>query len=256
MFSILCLSLALSLAINGLLFLIAFRLRSDKLTDASYAISFISLALYTFQQSSKTPYNAIAAGLVCLWALRIGSFLLYRVLRVGFDRRFDSMRDHFWKFGKFWLGQAVTVWVLMLPLLLVATEKLSWHTLTSVGVGVWLAGVILESIADLQKYRFTHTAANKGKWIDNGIWHYSRHPNYLGEILVWVGIYCYVFPGLSIPGKIVGSLSPVFITVLLLFVSGIPILERDADTRWGNDPAYQLYKKRTSLLLLWPKKKI
>lgn len=237
------------------MFLIAFRLKSDKLTDISYAVSFIALALLALHESKGTAYTLIGIGLVCVWALRIGSFLLYRVLRAGSDRRFDGMREHFWKFGKFWLGQAVTVWILMLPITLAASGNGTWHTFALVGIACWLVGLALESMADLQKYRFTHNPANKNQWIDNGIWHYSRHPNYFGEMLVWIGIYLYVLPSLSLDSQLVGIASPLFIIVLLLFVSGVPILERDADKRWGIIPAYKTYKKQTSLLIPLPKKK-
>lgn len=247
-------SLVLSLSINGGMFLVAFRLRSDKLTDASYALTFLTLTLFSFVQSPKTTYDLIATMLVCAWALRIGSFLLYRVLRTGKDRRFDGIRDSFWQFGKFWLGQAITVWILMIPITLVLKGSTHQQVITVLGMVIWLLGFGVETIADLQKYRFTHDPQHAGHWIDTGVWRYSRHPNYFGEIAVWLGVYLYTFPGLSVPAKIIGVLSPLVITILLLFVSGIPILEKQADERWGNKAAYQAYKQRTSLLVPLPPK--
>ena len=236
------------------MFLVAFKLRSDKLTDASYALSFVVLTVLAFIQSSKSAYATIAILLVCLWALRTGSFLLYRVLHTGRDKRFDDVREKFWLFGRFWLGQAITVWILMIPTTIALSHAKPWSAISVLGIIIWLVGFGIESIADLQKYRFTHNPLYKDHWIDSGVWHYSRHPNYFGEILVWIGIYTYDLPNLSLVGKVVGALSPLLITVLLLFISGIPILEKGADKRWGDRQAYRDYKCRTSLIIPLPNK--
>jgi len=118
-----------------------------------------------------------------------------------------------------------------------------------IGVAVWAIGLVCETIADLQKMAFSNDPANKDKWIDTGIWHYSRHPNYFGEILVWVGVYLYTLASLPLLPAVIGLVSPAFIIILLLFISGIPILEKSADKRWGSESKYQAYKKRTSILI-------
>ncbi len=255
MIDILIWSLALSLAINGSMFLVAYHLKSDKLTDASYAVSFIALAAFIYSQSSGQALHILELALVCLWALRIGGFLLYRVIKNGKDQRFDGIRENFWKFGQFWLGQGFTAWLLLLPAALAAQhQQAGLHTLTLVGLVVWAIGFLLETTADLQKYRFSQQPKNKNTWIDSGVWRYSRHPNYFGEILVWIGLYLCALQALTTSGKIVSVLSPLFIMALLLFVSGIPILEKSADKRWGSDPKYKQYKKRTSVLIPLPKR--
>ncbi len=247
-------ALLISLGINGLLFLIAYRFQSDKLTDASYALSFLALVAYSFSQSQLNSYVLIGLILVTVWALRIGGFLLYRVVKTGKDRRFDGLRENFWKIGKFWLAQAMAVWVLMIPIMLVFQQGETMLSIAYIGVIIWLVGLVIETLADAQKYRFTQNPKNTGKWIDRGIWQYSRHPNYFGEILVWFGIYLFAIPALSVPQTAVGAISPIFIIVLLLFVSGIPILEKSADKKWGKQKAYQDYRRRTSILILLPKK--
>lgn len=254
MLSLLFTLLLISVAINAAMFVVAFALKSDKLTDASYAVSFIVLALAIYNHSAVNPYVVIGVGLVCAWAVRIGVFLLYRVIKTGKDARFDGIREHFWKFGKFWLGQALTVWLLMIPLALASRHDSVWSALSIIGFFVSIAGITLEATADLQKYRFSQNPANKNKWIAEGVWRYSRHPNYFGEMLMWSGMYLLLFSSLSAGERILGLLSPVWIISLLLFVSGIPILERSADKKWGSIPAYQQYKKRTSILIPWPKK--
>lgn len=247
--------LAISLIINGLMFLLAYRLKSDKLTDASYAITFIALGVVGFLQSEKSFYAWIGLSLVLTWGLRIGGFLLYRVVKAGRDQRFDGIREDFVKFGKFWLGQAIVAWVLMIPISLAFNASGEWNGIALAGLSVWLIGFATETVADTQKYLFTTRPSNRGMWIDSGVWRYSRHPNYFGEILVWIGIYIYAAAQLSGLELVVGLISPICIAGLLIFVSGIPILEKSADKRWGKIREYQEYKSRTSVLIPLPRTK-
>jgi len=242
-------ALAVSLGINLSMFLVAFWRKSDKLTDISYAVTFATIAIWSFVTSSREWYHTLLMALVVVWATRLGGFLLYRVIKKGKDARFDGMRESFTKFGKFWLGQAITVWVMMIPSIFAFNANPSRNWIVPIGVAVWAIGLICETIADLQKMAFSNNPANKDKWIDTGIWHYSRHPNYFGEILVWIGIYLYTLASLPLLPAIIGLVSPAFIIILLLFISGIPILEKSADKKWGKEPKYQAYKKRTSLLI-------
>lgn len=237
------------------LFLFAYRLKSDKLTDVSYAATFALLAVIAFVLSDRTIYHVLLLSLLLIWAGRIGGFLLYRVLRVGKDKRFDGMREDFGKFARFWALQGLTVWIVMLSAVLAFQNiNRSW-LLVTVGALIWLAGFTVEAVADIQKYRFNGEPTNRGKWVDTGLWRYSRHPNYFGEILVWVGIYCTALASVPWNQAIVGGLSPLFITVLLLFVSGIPLLEKAADKKWGQDKGYREYKRTTSVLIPFFKKR-
>ncbi|HET9411907.1 MAG TPA: DUF1295 domain-containing protein, partial [Candidatus Saccharimonadales bacterium] len=191
-----------------------------------------------------------------IWAVRLGGFLLYRISKTGKDSRFDNIRDNFIAFGRFWLGQGLSVWVILLPALVAFTASspniapLAW-----IGVVVWALGLALESAADWQKFTFNSLPANKGKWIQSGVWKYSRHPNYMGEMLVWIGLYLYAVSVLSLPLGIAVAVGPLFIISLLLFISGIPLLEKFADARWGTNAEYKKYKSRTSMLIPWPPKK-
>lgn len=253
---ILVVALGISLAINILMFLIAFKLKSDKLTDISYALTFISLvALYLFERTYDNAYPLVVSWIVLVWAVRIGGFLLMRVMKKGKDKRFDGMRESFTRFGRFWLGQAITVWILMVPVLLTTDYGGDITRLSMIGFGVWLIGLLIESLADAQKWSFSQNPNNKGQWIHSGIWKYSRHPNYFGEITVWIGVYLFAYPALVGNDKLIGLASPVFIALLLLFASGVPILEKSADKRWGDLPEYKRYKKRTSLLIPLPPRK-
>jgi steroid 5-alpha reductase family enzyme len=193
MTSYLLTTLGVSFGINLLMFLIAFRYKTDKLTDISYAVSFVTLAIFGLASTSFTGYRLLLFLAVTVWAVRLGSFLLYRVWKKGKDGRFDEMRNSFWKFGRFWVGQALAVWVILIPSLLALKHGMSPRIslLLVLALAVWLVGVIIEGTSDLQKYRFSQVPGNHGHWIQNGLWNYSRHPNYLGEIMVWLAIYCY-----------------------------------------------------------------
>lgn len=256
MLSLLLPSLIVSLVINLVMFLIASRYKSDKLTDISYALSFLALALLTLlHHISNAKFAAILIIMVCLWAGRLGSYLLARVIRVGKDRRFDDVRNSFSKFGRFWLGQAITAWLLMIPVTLAVRRGAKTDGLVIVGLVIWLIGFLFEVTADYQKNKFKRDSSNKGKWIETGVWRYSRHPNYFGEILVWFGIYIYAYNALDSTQSLVSLISPVLITFLLVFISGIPPLEKSADTRWGKLSSYKKYKDSTSILIPLPKLK-
>jgi steroid 5-alpha reductase family enzyme len=255
MLTTLLIGLALSLGINIILFLVAFARKTDKLTDAAYGLTFIVLVLWAAHRAhGLCTYNSLIVAMIVLWAARLGGFLVLRVLKAGRDKRFDDRRENFWKFGSFWLAQAVTVWLIMLAASQALVRGGRFNIWAVVGLVVWVVGFASETVADSQKFSFRNNPQNKGRWIHNGLWRYSRHPNYFGEIVIWIGIYIYALSALNFGEAIVGLLSPLTIAVLLLFVSGIPPLEKSADQRWGKLKDYQDYKARTSLLVPLPPK--
>lgn len=245
------------MAINLILFLIAYRLRSDKLTDISYAVSFLVIDLIGLLYAPElTVFSWLIFAMVAAWAVRIGSFLLVRVLVVGKDRRFDALRNSFVRFGKFWLGQALTAWALMLPVVLAMYNGGEITILCMAGLLIWAVGLVVEAAADYQKFAFKQDPANKGRWIQTGLWRYARHPNYFGEITVWAGVYVACFTALDGIEKLIGLGSPLLIALVLLYVSGVPILEKSADERWGKLKEYQAYKRGTRLIIPWPKSRV
>jgi steroid 5-alpha reductase family enzyme len=191
--------------------------------------------------------------LVVVWAVRLGSYLFRRILRMKVDHRFDGMRDQPLRFARFWLLQAITVAVVMLPVsyLLDRDQPGGFRIWSAVGAAVWLTGLLVEAIADTQKQAFRAKEENRGRFVTSGLWRYSRHPNYFGEMLVWWGLFVYVVPVLH-GWAFAVVIGPVFITLLLLFVSGIPPLERSADEKYGADAGYREYKRRTSILVPLP----
>ncbi|MCB9362029.1 DUF1295 domain-containing protein [Candidatus Woesearchaeota archaeon] len=235
--------------IQILLFIPAFIFKTDKLTDLSYSMTFILLSIIAFVFSTKTFEHLVIMVMVILWGLRLGYYLFNRIIKMKIDHRFDDFRDSFFKFLGFWVIQGVTVWVVLIPLFLfmaLPIPALNWW-----GIYIFLIGLWIEAIADQQKFNFKSTG-QKG-FIQSGLWKYSRHPNYFGEMLVWVGVYLSIASALSIGEAVIGLISPLFIISLLLFFSGIPPLERSHLKKYGK--AYKEYQLSTSLLIPMPKKK-
>jgi len=253
---IIWIALAISLVFNLCAFTVAYNSKTDKLTDVSYAGTFIALLLVGLIQSpSSSVYSWLVVGMIALWAVRIGVFLLIRIHKAGRDRRFDEVRDNFIKFLSFWVLQAVTAWMLMLGALVYLQQGVKpVVSFLVAGMIIWFVGLMVETIADWQKFEFNKRQKNKNNWISKGLWKYSRHPNYFGEILVWFGVYIFVVSGLNGSAQYIAMVSPLFITFILLFVSGVPLLEKSADMRWGENKKYQNYKKSTSVIIPFPPK--
>jgi steroid 5-alpha reductase family enzyme len=192
----------------------------------------------------------LLAAMVAVWAGRLGTFLFRRVSRHGKDDRFDEIKPSFLRFLNAWTIQGL--WVVL-------TAAAAWIAITSAtrvaldgwalaGFVVWAAGFGIEIVADNQKGRFKADPANEGKFISTGLWSKSRHPNYFGEIVLWIGVLLIAIPVLE-GWQWVALLSPVFVALLLIKASGIPLLEKKADSKWGGQADYEAYKKNTPVLI-------
>ena len=240
--------LGISLLLQVVFFIPAFIFKTDAFTDMTYSLTFIILAVLAYTKSPMTLSHTILYALILIWALRLGIYLVYRIHKFGGrDKRFDGMREKFTSFAKFWLGQGIVVWVLMIPYFILMTSPFAYFEALIIGASIFILGFLFESIADFQKIRFILNPKNKGKWIDSGLWSISRHPNYFGEILIWIGVFAITLS----PNPItwVGIISPIFISLTLIFVTGLPPLEKSADKKWGKNKDYQKYKRNTSILI-------
>ena len=185
-----------------------------------------------------------------IWALRLGTFLFRRIQKAGKDDRFDEIKPSFIRFLNAWTIQGL--WVTFTA----ATALIGITTLARKDIGVfavigflvWVFGFAFEVIADAQKSRFNADTANKGKFIHTGLWAYSRHPNYFGEIVLWIGVAIIAIPVLQ-GWQWIAMISPLFVTFLLTRVSGVPMLEDKADKKWGGQADYEAYKKNTPVLI-------
>ncbi|XP_066370943.1 uncharacterized protein [Miscanthus floridulus] len=237
-----------------LFFIITALLRFDKITDFAGSTNFVIIAILTLALKGAWHFRQIVLTvLVTIWGLRLGLFLLMRILQWGEDRRFDKMRDNLGKLAFFWIFQAVWVWSVSLPVTVVnaSDRNPSIEARDIIGWIIWLVGICVEATADQQKLVFKNSPSNRGKWCDVGLWKYSRHPNYFGEMFLWWGIFVASIPVLSDAEWLV-ILGPIFLTLLLLFVSGIPLLESSADKRYGRLEEYRVYKNITSPLIPLP----
>lgn len=246
-------SFLVALGVNAAFFAVAAIRRTDVVTDLSYSLSFALLALALPYTGAHKPVQLIASLMVLLWAFRLGGYLFGRILRIKVDHRFDEMRDKPLRFARFWILQAVSVAVIMLPVtyLLGRENAPGFGPWAIAGAALWLTGLVIETVGDAQKSAFKGREKNRDRFISSGLWKYSRHPNYFGEILVWWGLFVFAVPFLDGVAFLV-TIGPVFITLLLLFVSGIPLLEKSAEARFGDDPDYREYKRRTSILVPLP----
>lgn len=251
MITLLIETLVISLVIQAVFFAFAATLKTDKVTDLSYGLTFVALALHLqWYAPFTTPASLTVTLMVVLWGARLAGYLLYRIVRIKRDVRFDGVREHFWKFLQFWLFQGLAVWVIMLPVTMWFAAPRTSGPLMVTGVAMWLAGLVIETVADAQKFAAKTRPGGGTRWMSTGLWQHSRHPNYFGELLCWWGVFLAVAPALG-AWAAAALLGPATITYLLLYVTGIPTLEKSAREKWGRDPAYQEYVRRTNRLVPW-----
>lgn len=247
-------TLAISFGINAVFFLVAAIRKTDVVTDLSYGLSFAVTTLVLVLVDGVTdPLRLALAAMVVAWAFRLASFLLGRILSIKVDHRFDGMRDKALVFARFWILQALSVAVIMLPVTLaLGRPQPSLAPLHWIGALAWLLGLVIESVADSQKSAWKRRGEKD--YINRGLWAWSRHPNYFGELLLWWGIWIYALPSLSGLDHL-AVFGPLFISLLILFVSGIPLLEKAADKKYAGREDYAAYRAGTSVLIPLPPKR-
>jgi steroid 5-alpha reductase family enzyme len=244
------LTVGLIFLIQWLAFIPAYWMQTEKFFDLTGGFTYILAAgIAAFLSADLDARSMLLLILVVVWAGRLGTFLFRRIQKAGKDDRFDEIKPSFVRFLNVWTIQALWVTFTASAALIAITSmhRKELDLFAVLGALLWVFGFAFEIIADAQKSRFRENPANKGRFIQTGLWSRSRHPNYFGEIVLWIGVTVIALPVLQ-GWQWVALISPLFVILLLTRVSGIPLLEKKSDAKWGGQEEYETYKKRTPVL--------
>ena len=243
--------------IQWIVFIPSYIYSTEHYFDLTGSLTYLSVVLLAMLLTIDISLrDFLLAALIWIWATRLGSFLFSRVKRDGKDGRFDRMKLDFWWFLMTWTIQGL--WVFLTSAMALAaitsSDKQTIDLFALIGLIVWVSGFLIEVISDQQKSNFKLNPINRDSFITSGLWSWSRHPNYFGEITLWIGIAIIAAPTIS-GWQSVAYISPIFIIFLLTRVSGVNLLEARGLKRWSGNPEYMAYLERTSVLILLPPKK-
>ena len=255
------LCVVLAMAINWVVFLPSAAAQSDTFYDTTGAITYFTVTvvacLIAYNHHGNLDLRSLAiAAMIVIWCARLGTFLFIRIHAMGgADSRFEKIKVNPARFLVAWTLQGL--WVVLTAsaahVAILAEQRAPIGVFFYAGIAVWLLGFAWEAIADSQKSAFKKDPANKGKFINVGLWRWSRHPNYFGEITLWTGVLITAIPVLQGLSWLV-VISPIFVTLLLTKISGVNLQTAQAKQRWGDDPAYQEYLANTPMLIPRPPK--
>lgn len=250
------LCILLAFVIQWIAFIPAYTMQTEKFFDLTGGITYLTVVAVAVFLSPAIDIRALLlTGIIAIWAIRLASFLFLRIRAAGEDRRFREIKKSFARFLSAWTLQGLWVSFSLAAALaaITSTVRVGVDAFAVVGVLVWAAGFAIEVIADRQKSAFNSFPENKGRFIHTGLWSWSRHPNYFGEIVLWIGVAIIALPILQ-GWQWATLISPLFIIVLLTRISGVPMLEQRADEKWGGQSDYETYKAGTSVLIPMPPK--
>ena len=240
----------LSFIFHWLLFIPAFIYKTEKFYDLTGSLSYITIIFYVLVSSYNGVINfgnIILSLLIIIWTLRLGTFLFLRIKKAGEDKRFREIKKSFSWFFMAFTFSGMWVSICALCALTGISNGIELTGVTYIGILLFVIGFTLEIIADTQKTNFRKLKDNKDKFITTGLWKYSRHPNYLGEIILWIGVAIISYSSLEI-NQLFTLISPIFTYLLLVHVSGINLLEKSGEKKWGDLNEYKKYKKETPRL--------
>ncbi len=247
--------ISISFLIHWIAFIPSFLNKTEKFYDFTGMIAYLSVIGFALYQKNKIlgsiDFDSALLGiLISIWTLRLGIFLFYRVFKVGEDDRFKEVKQVPSKFLIWFTVSGLWVSLTSIAALKVLTSQIQHNNYYFIYLGsaLWLFGFMFEVLADYQKTKFKNNPENKDKFISTGLWSLSRHPNYFGEIILWIGIFVTVIPSLNGIDYLT-LISPLFVYTLLNKVSGINLLEVKAQDKWGDLDSYKEYRKRIPQLV-------
>ena len=245
--------ISMAVLIQFAIFLPSFLFQTEKFYDLTGSLTYISVtSIAYFSLENPSTIDTILYLYVIVWAGRLGIFLFRRINKDGKDERFDKAKKKFFWFLQYWMGQAA--WVVFTAgasiLAILSPVEAELEVLAFIGIFLWWSGFLIEVISDYQKRKFRETSDPKTEFISTGLWARSRHPNYFGEITLWVGMAVISLSSLSGIEYVTAVVSPLFVYLLLRKAEGVPMLERIADERYGELSDYQEYKANTPVLMM------
>lgn len=252
-FQIYLLALAGILSMMTLLWLISIRIKNVSIVDLFWGFGFVAAgAIYFLNTEGFEIRKILLMIMVAVWGLRLSIYLAWRNAGKGEDFRYRKFRKDFGEHRYWWISffqtfllQGLLMWLISAPLLgaqFYPDDILGILDFT--GIAIWIIGFVFEAGGDLQLARFKANPSNKGKILNTGFWHYTRHPNYFGDAAVWIG---YALICLS-AGSYIPVLGSVLMTALIIKVSGVALLEKTLNT---TKPGYQEYVRKTSAFIPW-----
>ncbi len=250
--SFVTIALALFVYMN-IWFLLAVVLKRNDVADIAWGLGFVLMSWAAFLFSELSARSLLVNVLVTIWGTRLAWHIARRNLRKSEDSRYAVWRaswKHFYlrSYLQIFMLQGFFLYIILFPALFIhASTTQNLQAIDVVGTVVWIIGFFFESVADRQLRDFLRDPANKGTIMDCGLWAYSRHPNYFGEVVQWWGIFLIA---LTLPHGYVTVVGPLLLTFLILFVSGIPMLEK----KYAGRSDFEAYKKRTSVFFPLPRK--
>ena len=238
--------------IQWALFIPAYIFQTEKFYDLSGSLTYISVVSFCFYSNYESSRinlgNVIISLLIIMWAVRLGSFLFIRIKKAGEDIRFREIKKSPTRFFMTWTLQGMWVSLCSACALAGIANGIEINSYFYSGIVVFIIGFTTEIIADNQKSKFRKDPNNRDKFISSGLWKHSRHPNYLGEITLWLGISIISFSSLA-GWQLITLISPIFTYLLLVYVSGIRILDYNGNKKWGHLDSYKDYRKNTPRLI-------
>ena len=246
--------LIITFVVQWVAYVPAYALKTEKFYDLTGSLTYLSIFIYCLVATQSIEHvkfsNIIVAGAIMIWAIRLGSFLFMRIAKDGKDKRFNLIKTSFSRFFMTWTLQGMWVFICSSSALVAITSPTGVivNNVFILGVLLFFAGFVIEVIADNQKSKFRSIEENRDSFINEGLWSRSRHPNYFGEIILWLGIT--VMSISSFSGiNYLAIFSPIFTYLLLNYISGVRILEARGNEKWGHLDEYNNYKENTPKLI-------
>jgi steroid 5-alpha reductase family enzyme len=239
--------------IQWIAFIPAYLFQTEKFYDLTGSITYLTVVTYvsyhSYASMNVNMASIVLAACILLWTIRLGSFLFMRIHKAGEDKRFREIKPAPTRFFMTWTLQGMWVSICSMCALtaIASTNGVVQNSLFFIGLLVFVVGFVFEIIADMQKSNFRKDPKHKDQFIQEGLWAYSRHPNYFGEITLWTGIAIMSLSSLS-GGQYITLISPLFTYLLLVYVSGVRLLEISGKEKWGHLESYQNYVNRTPSL--------